>query len=378
MNRIKRLSGLGLAMAILAMPLAAPAVEIEGQKPLIQLAILLDTSNSMDGLIAQAKSELWGIVNEFLTVTKDGRRPDLHVALYEYGNNNLDRGEGYVRQVLAFTDDLDEVSKQLFALRTKGGSEYCGWVIRDAVEGLQWATSGDALKLIFIAGNEPFTQGGVDYRQSCKAAIEKGIIVNTIFCGPLQKGISGMWKDGSVLADGKYMNIDQNRVVAHIEAPQDKEIARLGLELNKTYIAYGAKGEEGLRRQVEQETNAQSAFRGAFLERQITKSSGYYTNPGWDLVDATKEGKVELEALKKADLPEEMQKMSIEEREAFVKDQAAKRAEIQAKIKKLNEQRTAYVAAKRKEAGTAGDDTLDKAMIKAIRAQAVKKEFKFR
>ena len=33
---------------------------------MIQLAILLDTSNSMDGLINQAKSELWTIVNEFV------------------------------------------------------------------------------------------------------------------------------------------------------------------------------------------------------------------------------------------------------------------------------------------------------------------------
>lgn len=31
---------------------------------LMQMAILLDTSNSMDGLIEQAKSQLWKIVNE--------------------------------------------------------------------------------------------------------------------------------------------------------------------------------------------------------------------------------------------------------------------------------------------------------------------------
>ena len=35
------------------------------QQP-IALAILLDTSNSMDGLIEQAKSQLWKICNEFI------------------------------------------------------------------------------------------------------------------------------------------------------------------------------------------------------------------------------------------------------------------------------------------------------------------------
>ena len=33
-------------------------------KNLIQMAILLDTSGSMDGLIEQAKAQLWKIVNE--------------------------------------------------------------------------------------------------------------------------------------------------------------------------------------------------------------------------------------------------------------------------------------------------------------------------
>jgi hypothetical protein len=34
------------------------------KKAKVQIALLLDTSNSMDGLIDQAKSQLWKIVNE--------------------------------------------------------------------------------------------------------------------------------------------------------------------------------------------------------------------------------------------------------------------------------------------------------------------------
>src|SRR5262245_21449410 len=43
----------------------------------IQVAILLDTSGSMDGLIDQAKSQLWKIVNQFAQAKKDGKRPKL-------------------------------------------------------------------------------------------------------------------------------------------------------------------------------------------------------------------------------------------------------------------------------------------------------------
>ncbi|MBK7866845.1 MAG: hypothetical protein IPJ75_07570 [Ignavibacteriales bacterium] len=35
------------------------------------MAILLDTSNSMDGLINQARQELWRIVNEMAALNKE-------------------------------------------------------------------------------------------------------------------------------------------------------------------------------------------------------------------------------------------------------------------------------------------------------------------
>src|SRR3954465_7497488 len=79
-------------------------------RPAVQIAILLDTSNSMDGLIAQAKTQLWNVVNEFVRARKDGRPPAIQVALFEYGKNSLPSDEGYVRLILPLTDDLDRVS----------------------------------------------------------------------------------------------------------------------------------------------------------------------------------------------------------------------------------------------------------------------------
>ncbi|MFC1852326.1 VWA domain-containing protein, partial [candidate division CSSED10-310 bacterium] len=168
---------------------------------------LLDTSNSMDGLIDQAKTQLWKIVNELARAKRDGKSINLQVALYEYGKDGLPKGEGYLRMIAPLTVDLDRISDELFKLKTNGGSEFCGKVIQEAVSGLQWSKSSEELKLIFIAGNEPFTQGTVNYQTACRAAISKGIIVNTIFCGAFQQGVKTKWKDGADLADGKYMNI---------------------------------------------------------------------------------------------------------------------------------------------------------------------------
>jgi hypothetical protein len=254
----------------------------------IQLALLLDTSNSMDGLIDQAKSQLWKIVNELATTKKDGQVVNLFVALYEYGKDDIPLQEGHLRNIVPFTRDLDKISEELFNLKTNGGDEFCGQVILNAVDNLQWNKSNDILKIIFIAGNEPFTQGKVDYKTACARAIKKGIIVNTIFCGNYNEGIQTMWKDGADISDGRYMNIDQNAELVHIQAPQDDEIIKLGQELNKTYVAFGSEGKDKKMNQAIQDVNAMGVSGEVMVQRSVTKSGAQYNNAGWDLVDAKK------------------------------------------------------------------------------------------
>lgn len=349
---------------------AAPA----GREPVIQLAILLDTSNSMDGLIDQARTQLWSVVNEFARLRRDGRAPRLEVALYEYGNNSIAAGEQYLRLVVPLTTDLDRVSEQLFALRTNGGSEYCGAVIKAATEGLAWSRSSSDIKAIFIAGNEEFTQGGVSFRAACPAAVAKGIVVNTIFCGDQAEGLRTGWKEGAELADGRFTTIDQNAAVAEIAAPQDAEIARLGQELNTTYVPFGRSGGEGKARQEAQDSNAKAAAPSSYVARQVSKSQGVYANSSWDLVDAVKDGAVKAETVPEADLPAELKAKTPAERKAFVEKKAAERAAIQAQIQKLSTERAAHIAQARKQAA-AGPATLDTAVVEMVGAQATAKGY---
>lgn len=353
---------------------AAKAREVK--QPIIQIALLLDTSNSMDGLIDQARGQLWKVVNEFSHAKQNGRHPEVWVALSEYGNNGLDGRAGWIRQVLPLTTDLDKVSEELFKLKTNGGEEYCGWAIRDAVAKLDWSHSPDVYRAVFIAGNEPFTQGPVSYAESCQAAITKGIVVNTIHCGNEADGIRGKWQEGAQLADGRYMVIDQNRAVVHFEAPQDREISRLGVELNKTYLAYGAAGRLSAERQSAQDANALAlAPSGAAYNRALTKASTQYRNETWDLVDALKSDSKKLAELKKEELPAEMQKMNEGERKAYVDTKAKERMELQTRIQALNAERNKYVAARMKQ--QAATNTLDTVMITTVREQAARRNYRF-
>jgi len=364
-------------LAVLAQHRPAATTPPPAKKPVIQMAILLDTSSSMDGLIDQARTQLWKVVNEFATSKRDGKAPDLQVALYEYGNDGLPSEGGWIRKILPFTTDLDKLSEELFALKTNGGTEHCGQVIGKAVKELAWSASNDDLKVIFIAGNEPFTQGAVDFKASCKAAITKGIVVNTVFCGEKQEGIDTQWKEGAELADGHYMNIDQNLRPPEIAAPQDAEITRLGTELNKTYLAFGAVGKAGSARQEAQDSNALAAAPSVAVQRQVAKSQAQYSNSAWDLVDAKKDGTLDLDKVAVADLPPEMQKMTPAERKAYVDKKAQERAELQAKIQKLDEERKKFVADEMKKQANTGANTLDAAVITAVRDQGKKKGYTF-
>jgi hypothetical protein len=370
-----------LLTMLLTMTLSACAQQAPAQpappkpKPVIQLAILLDTSNSMDGLIDQARTQLWRVVNEFGKARKNGVMPELQVALYEYGNTRLRSEDGYIRRVLPFTTDLDRVSEELFALQTGGGDEYCGQVIDEAVRRLDWSASPRDLRVIFIAGNEPFTQGPVDFKTSCASATARKIIVNTIFCGDQAEGLDTHWASGAMLAEGRYIAIDQNAETAYVAAPQDNQIAALGMQLNTTYIAYGAKGSEGQKRQSAQDYNL-SAKMGANLERQMAKASANYTNAGWDLVDAKKSGKVDIEKVKTKDLPPEMQRMTVTQRKDHIAGLEKKRLQIQKTIVRLQEERVKHIAQLRRTIPPA-KNTLDEAIITAVREAGKKRGFTF-
>ncbi len=348
----------------------------DDDKPKVQIALLLDTSNSMDGLIEQAKSQLWKMVNELALTKKDGQSPDIEIALYEYGNDGLNSREGYIRQVAPLTTDLDLISEKLFSLTTNGGEEYCGWVIGNATAQLEWSENTDDLKLIIIAGNEPFDQGPRDFRESCKTAISRGIQINTIFCGEHEEGVRTLWKKGAELADGLYFNIDPNAKVVYIPTPYDDEILRLNEELNKTYIYYGAHGKEMSARQEAQDANAASMGQANMASRASFKAKKQYNNANWDLVDAMEEEPALLEEVDDEQLPEEMQDMSLEERETYVKEMAEKREKIRAQILELDKKARAYRTEKEREMNEEqGGNTLDAVMLKALREQAGEKGF---
>ncbi|HAH31081.1 MAG TPA: hypothetical protein DCL44_02070 [Elusimicrobia bacterium] len=349
------------------------------KKPLVQVAVLLDTSNSMDGLINQARNQLWTIVNELVSAEKSGSAPSIEVALYEYGNSGLSRESGYIRQVLPFTKDLDKVSQELFALKTSGGDEYCGWVLKDAVERLDWSPKNDVYKAIFIAGNEPFTQGPVEFSAAAAEAKAKGIFINTIFCGSKQEGVGTQWFAGAQAADGDYSNIDQSAVAYIISSPQDVTINELSSKLNQTYVTYGAAGQESLKRKNAVDSSIAAMGRSVMAERAAFKAAAPAAaqESSWDVISALESGAIQRNEIKAEQLPAELKDMKKEELTKYIDAKLAERKKIKSDITHLQEERKKYLAAEGTKQ-TSAPNTLEKAVIGSIRKQATQRGFKFK
>ncbi|WP_343660755.1 VWA domain-containing protein [Chryseobacterium sp.] len=332
----------------------------------IQVALLLDTSNSMDGLIDQAKSRLWNIVNTLTTLKYNGNAPQIEIALYEYGNDGI-RNENYIRQVAPLTQDLDLVSEKLFALRTNGGSEYCGAVIRDASANLNWDSNEKSMKLIYIAGNEAFDQGKINYKDVVSKAKGKNIYTNTIFCGSREEGIQTFWQNGASLGGGKYFNIDSDRKVMYIETPYDIRISECNAKLNDTYIYYGNHGSEYRLKQITQDKNAEMQSASNLVERAVAKSKkNAYKNDHWDLVDKAEKDAGFIASVKESELPAELKGKSKEEIQKAITAKAAAREKIQKEIEELSQKRQSYIDGEMKKRGTDDSDDLGKAIESSI------------
>lgn len=352
-------------------PYDPPAKQVE-RRP-VDLVICLDTSGSMTQLIDSARGRLWEIVNELARMRPT---PHLRVALLTYGSpHNSTAAAGYVVRQCDLTDDLDTVYAKMMAMHTNGGEEFVGWVLNDSLRTLHWSSDPRALRIIYVAGNESADQAAnvFNFRTVAAEARERDIIINAIYAGDRSQGISEQWEEVARHGGGCFTAIDMACGTVQISTPYDLELQTLNIELNATYVPYGARGQEGLENQRCQDDNAVRLGQQSCASRVVSKSTALYSNSVWDLVDAMARNEVRLEEMEAEALPEPMRGLSVEEQRVYIERHATARRDVQKKIQTISEQRELYLRQQREK--TAGGTALDEAMLKALREQAAARGF---
>ncbi|GAA4344889.1 hypothetical protein [Flaviaesturariibacter amylovorans] len=346
------------------------------KNPRVQVALLLDVSNSMDGLIDQAKAQLWSTVQLLGRAQCPEGAPKIEIALYEYGRTSNNPAAGYVKRITPFTSNLDSLSLLLFALKTNGGEEYCGQAISTSVKELDWDTAAGTYKVAFIAGNESFRQGSVQYTQACLEARQRGIILNTIYCGDRMSGIRDFWDLGAECGTGNFTSINSNSKLEDIPTPYDSTLITLNSRFNGTHIAYGRVGASGfMSMETADVANVAHSRKTAAARIAVKGKKSLYKNVQWDLIDAATDDKqgdsIYVAKMNRSELPDSLKKKSNAELLRLVRAKNAEREAVRQAIEKTSAEREQWLAAeRRKRAQQTNEATLETEMEKILKEQA--------
>lgn len=370
----------GVCVAVLLASAARAAEEADGVvksgKPKVDVVFVLDTTGSMSGLIHAAKEKIWSIAN---TLARTQPSPVIRIGLVAY----RDRKDAYVTRRVAMTEDLDAVYKELMTFQAGGGGdtpESVNQGLHEAVGKFQWSKGRDVYKVIFLVGDCPPHMdypNDVKYPETCRLAARSDIVINTIQCGN-HAATTPIWKDIARRAEGRCFRVAQSGGAVVATTPFDADLARLSGELGRTRIVYGRREEQlaGKRRLAVAGEIRAAASKSAMAQRAsyMARKAGSKAFLGEkDLVADVSRGRAKLEKLRDEELPEAMRRMSKAEREAHVKKQTQRRAELQKRILELSKKRQAFMRKKAKAAGKGFESVI----YDCVKAQAAKKGIKY-
>jgi Mg-chelatase subunit ChlD len=362
-----------------------PSAQVQSQtagKAALEMVFVLDTTGSMSGLLEGAKQRIWGIVNE---VMQTASHPSVSVGLVAY----RDRGDAYVTQVLPLTTNLDQVYSTLMAYRAEGGGdgpENVRRAMADAVHKAGWSPHAPGVaQIIFLVGDAPphdDYHDEPDTATTTAEAVRAGMIVNTIQCGN-QSDTQQAWLMIAQRGEGQYFSIAQDGGVQAISTPYDKRLSELGAKLGSTYLAYGGgdgvagaryREEAASKQAVMESVVVTAAPTGAAADRAVNKALNSEAYAG-DLLTSLENGSVKLDAVKEADLPDDLRKMDAAARKREIEKRLVERKRLREEILKLSKQRDEFLTdVRKKQAGK--QNSFDLVVAEALRVQLNRKGIK--
>jgi hypothetical protein len=209
------ISALGALLSANTFLPAATAAPESKSRPQMDVAFCIDTTGSMQPEIDNVKAK----VKELVSKLSGGKpAPIIRVGLVAY----RDRGDQYVTKVFPFTENIDEMVKDISQLQAAGGGdgpEAVNQGLHSAVSDLQWDKNKKTAKILFLIGDAGphYYPNDYNWQDESKRAISKGIQINTIGCNGLQSyrpqdGIE-VFQQIAKLTDGAFEPLAYKQVV---------------------------------------------------------------------------------------------------------------------------------------------------------------------
>ena len=360
-------------LTALAVVSNAGSLRAAENKPVVEVAFVIDTTGSMTDLIEGAKAKIWYIAEKMVSGKPT---PQVKMALVAF----RDKGDEYVTKVFDLTDNIDKVYEDLMGFEAKGGGdtpENVNLALYEAVHKLSWSKDQKALRIIYLVGDSPPHTDYKDvqeYAKTAEEAVRNGIYINTILCGANQD-TKKIWLEIADAAEGSFIAVAQSGGVKEVSTPFDDKLSELNRELLGTVVAYGTDDDKESAGELRVKAGLYDAPAGASRAVYSLKSGEVVTG-GKDLVEASAEDDSVMEDLDEGELPENMKSMTDEERKKFIEEKKEERDKILKEIEQLSKKRETYI---RDELSKSDEkkEGFDEKALDALKKQAEKKGIKY-
>ena len=262
----------------------------------IQLCLILDVSGSMQGLLSQAQNEIWKTLTFIEKHQKDSLETVIEISVLSHGNAEY-AASGHVKTIIDFTTDVDQVAEELFEIKVGGGNEYCGAAIKHGLDSLHWSTE-NIFRCMVIAGNESFVQGDVPFGDAITECRQKGILVNTIYCGSPNQAIHHEWDTAAHLGGGQFAMINQDIDIDEFKTPYDYNLLEFYFDYKSTYLMEEKEKRTWRQKYVSRSGEVSPAYRDMVMYKFLQRKK----DP--DLVDKFNESNWELDEFDLTEIPD--------------------------------------------------------------------------
>ena len=341
-------------------------------RPVVEVAFVLDTTGSMGPLIESAKRKIWSIATAIVDANPDA---EIRMGLVAY----RDIGDDYVTKTFNLTNDIQDLYANLLELRARGGGDWPESVneaLHVGLTKLSWTQGAEICRIMFLVGDAPphmdYAQD-VKYPEVMRMARERGVVVNAVQAGGA-RATERVWREIAQMGHGRYIPIPQDGGhLVVIETPYDDEIIELQGRINDTVIPYGPRHQRGSvalkTRQLAAAPRATATEMAGYMARNAAKNAGDAITGAGDLVADVKAGRQQLAAVQDDELPDNVRNMKSAERQNYIDQQLANRQAFNERMAALVQQRDRYVREQAKKAPTRTADSFDRAVEETLRAQ---------
>ena len=336
-----------------------------------ELVFCLDATGSMSGLISTAKEKIWDIVSG-ISQSQDIGQIKLGMVFYR------DHGDNFVTKAYELTTNIDSVYSELLAIGAQGGGdapESVNASLDEAISKMTWSTKSNAYQTVFLVGDCPphMDYNEIKYPEICKVANKKGIIINTIKLGTSCQSAVYHFKEIARLTNGSYQQLGQNAKDYVISTPYDDSINMISRKIDESKIYYGSttiktqmysKKSKTLKFYDDASISANSS-RATFNGTKAGKDNWFGYN---ELIQDVNDGKVKLDSITVAYLPDEFKTITKEEQKVLLTTMQTERQQNIAELDALVKAKDKYVRTEKTKNN--GKESFSEKVIETMKIQA--------